>query len=878
VTTLVGVGPTLQSFPRLPANDGHSSTGRMTALVLAADGNRMYAGNFAGVWRSDDGGEIWLQLTWPQPLALGDVDVPGALYGPHVFDLATSPADSDVVLACAMDSQFADSRDGIYRTVDGGDTWTLVLPALEGLKNLNVAFAPDDGRLALAVGSGFIPPNTTWGVVAVSQDAGQTWKTQFVGSSLWHVVIAPLEADGTRRVYAVGNAPVGGNEIWYSSDGGQTWLADGGVATIVAARSQLSMFQKTCDPNAGVGGFGSQISYAGGNAGSILAVEPGDPARVYLATTQGANGPSYYADTIVAGGIADGTLVNTTCLPAGLAGEASLWLGDFSQFAASGSAQWSQLPGPPVYRGYTSPSGNTFVAAKQTSAGFLIFFSDNSHVHVSSGTPTAHASWHRLDGLDASAAKREGKGHNVLFMHADPHAIAFSSDFEITLKPPAGVEAPYDQNSELDQHLGGTLWMANDGGVYRCDDGGVDESSWQMPTGLETIDPVNIAGLSGVGGAPALYFGCGDNNDFFSLDGGAQWGDPGSGCGDCDAWFADTPNRGWVLQFLPRRGDATGYVGMIGIIKNGLPDYPDASNSAAKTFVPSPKKVNFNTPTALEPYAASDVYLIGYRPLIKTLPGGAVLPDGDVVIVEQQQDGTATLFRTTAITSIKTASDWHDPAKAQQIGPTLPAGAIAVQASGGHLDPVFYVGDRTNLPGGGNVWRLSADQTQWNPVVPSFVGSPVYLAEQWFVDPYDPDLIYVLDVEGVKLSFDGGGTWYLDTPLTTAVTGGGLLTISPSLLQDMHFCHEEPQTRFAMGTAGVFCTMDWGESWFSVLNSIAFPGRPESGFFDPVSDPNDRAFYVECESRSVLRIGGLPEPPPEESGPIDLMEFAALDY
>jgi len=86
--------------------------------------------------------------------------------------------------------------------------------------------------------------------------------------------------------------------------------------------------------------------------------------------------------------------------------------------------------------------------------------------------------------------------------------------------------------------------MANDGGVYFCDDGGRQESSWNMAAGLETLDPVNIAGLAGNGSEPALYLGCGDNNDFFTRDGGQHWEDPGSGCGDCDSWFSDTAQAG----------------------------------------------------------------------------------------------------------------------------------------------------------------------------------------------------------------------------------------------------------------------------------------------------------------------------------------------
>jgi hypothetical protein len=156
---------------------------------------------------------------------------------------------------------------------------------------------------------------------------------------------------------------------------------------------------------------------------------------------------------------------------------------------------------------------------------------------------------------------------------------------------------------------------------------------------------------------------------------------------------------------------------------------------------------------------------------------------------------------------------------------------------------------------------------------------PVGLALSWFADPYDPDILYVLDAQGVKLLVDGGASWFLDADLTNAITGAGKLTISASLLQDMVFSRGERQTVFAMGTAGVACTNNFGVTWFPVLNSVARPGRPESGFFDPLSDQSDRAVYVECEGRGVLRVGGLPALPPfVPQLPIDLMTFAALEY
>jgi hypothetical protein len=151
------------------------------------------------------------------------------------------------------------------------------------------------------------------------------------------------------------------------------------------------------------------------------------------------------------------------------------------------------------------------------------------------------------------------------------------------------------------------------------------------------------------------------------------------------------------------------------------------------------------------------------------------------------------------------------------------------------------------------------------------------MALRWFVDPFEPNTIYVLDSSGVKLSVDGGDAWALDPWLTNVATAGGKLKISASLIQDMLFMRGERQTRFALGTAGVFWTPNFGVEWFSLLNSIALPGRPESAFFDPISDPFDRALYVACEGRGLLRIGGIPELHPfEPPQPLDLMLFAAI--
>src|SRR5439155_585945 len=84
--------------------------------------------------------------------------------------------------------------------------------------------------------------------------------------------------------------------------------------------------------------------------------------------------------------------------------------------------------------------------------------------HVSSGVPTGANSWHRLDGRDISTGHVLGRKH---FVHVDPHGIAFTADFEITLQAATGVDPPFDQSAVLQQFIGGTIWMANDIGAQK---------------------------------------------------------------------------------------------------------------------------------------------------------------------------------------------------------------------------------------------------------------------------------------------------------------------------------------------------------------------------------------------------------------------------
>ena len=186
------VGPSPDNF--VGANAVRGGSGRILSLAAAADGRRLYAGSYAGVWRSDDAGRNWRQMTRPQP-ATFDAEVPGALFAPYVVDLAVSPGDANLVIAAAESSLFAPlrSRDGLYRSTDGGATWSLVqaLPSLHAVSQ--VAFAPDDPNLVMAA----LGPS-----VAVSTNAGANWtlvRLNAANNPAWHVAIGPATAQRSTR-------------------------------------------------------------------------------------------------------------------------------------------------------------------------------------------------------------------------------------------------------------------------------------------------------------------------------------------------------------------------------------------------------------------------------------------------------------------------------------------------------------------------------------------------------------------------------------------------------------------------------------------------------------------------------------------------------
>ena len=532
-------------------------------------------------------------------------------------------------------------------------------------------------------------------------------------------------------------------------------------------------------------------------------------------------------------------------------GEGSLWYGDLSGFDPNSPGQlrgkWSQLPGPSVFWG-GSGSGAAFVYTHPTASGYLVFFADQDHLFVSNGKPT-EGSWHRLDGWDASKNKQQNKLYTVWAVHIDSHGLAISPDFDLTLKKVSGVESPYHLNKELDKCKGGRLWYSNDGGVYRTDDCG--ETWIPAYSGLSTLAAINVAGvtLPPPGPGPALYFGCGDNDDYYSLNAGTTWGSGVDNPADGGPWFADPaqPNR---------------VVGLSRTIKGAFAVYinptslPDPGQGVQMVTVPSP------TPTVTAQTKLNLIELPGYRPIIQTLAGETPLKNGDYIVLQEIQPPAPTAARRVlwrAKNSMNTTSPWL------QEGPDLPGTVSVVQAAGGHSAPTYYVGDNTRL------WKshrnTKGNIDKWQQIVP---GGGAAVARRFFVNPYDANDVYIIDTNTIRHTRNGGTTWPVDTLLDSALNPGGEFTYScgsghldydKCILTEFIFYRHSSKTRFAVGLAGVFYSGD-GTNWFRLLDTRALPGRPVGAYFDPITDPKDQSLYIAFLGRGIMRIHPIPLTPP----------------
>jgi photosystem II stability/assembly factor-like uncharacterized protein len=191
----------------------HGPSGGSTRTLVAANGNprQLYVASSGGVFRSDDAGVTWRDITGP-------VSDP--------TELAVAPSSPDVIVAATGGA----SRK-LYRTDDGGVTWRAIGGGLPPLPNVSsIAIDPRDPRVVYAglrcgaiFGRG---PVVQWHESAgffKSTDGGASFFQSSHGMSGFQICVEELSIDPLNpdRLYAT---PVYSDSKWArSDDAGATW-------------------------------------------------------------------------------------------------------------------------------------------------------------------------------------------------------------------------------------------------------------------------------------------------------------------------------------------------------------------------------------------------------------------------------------------------------------------------------------------------------------------------------------------------------------------------------------------------------------------------------------------------------------------------------
>ncbi|OFV93453.1 MAG: hypothetical protein A3H28_16600 [Acidobacteria bacterium RIFCSPLOWO2_02_FULL_61_28] len=222
--------------------------GAVTDFVLnPADSSIAYAaiGNFSGspengVYRSADGGETWTRLSEGLP--------PQASLGR--IALGTAPSAPSIVYALIIRSTDF-NLNGLYRSLDGGNTWSLIpsLPADiftedgqgQGAFNLFVRVDPRDAAVL------YIGARDLW----KSTDFGVTWQNLSTVAGLHEdqrdIVFDPTEPATLPQTFYL----IGDSGVWRSSNGGQSFA---NLNSTLAVTQFQTVGLHPSNPNLAVGG------------------------------------------------------------------------------------------------------------------------------------------------------------------------------------------------------------------------------------------------------------------------------------------------------------------------------------------------------------------------------------------------------------------------------------------------------------------------------------------------------------------------------------------------------------------------------------------------------------------------------------------------
>ena len=190
-------------------------------VIYAGMGEKTIRGNVSsgdGVWKSVDAGKTWKKM--------------GLTNSRHIPRIRIHPKNPDIVYAAVLGDIYKSTTDrGVYKSIDGGNTWKKVLYSNKDAGAIDLLIDPNNPRILYA---------TTWNVrrtpyslssggdgsgIWKSTDNGETWKNISANDGLpkgvWGisgVTVSPINSD---IVWALIENKNGG--VYKSTNGGKTW-------------------------------------------------------------------------------------------------------------------------------------------------------------------------------------------------------------------------------------------------------------------------------------------------------------------------------------------------------------------------------------------------------------------------------------------------------------------------------------------------------------------------------------------------------------------------------------------------------------------------------------------------------------------------------
>ncbi len=216
-----------------PIFDGQP-TGSVGAMALApSDPNIIYVGSGEGlrrpdlstgdgIYKSSDGGKTW------QHLGLRDAQ--------QIGFILVDPKDPNRVYVAALGHPYGPNAErGVFRSVDGGQSWQRILYKDDNTGAIDLAFDPTNSRAIYAVtwasrrgpwtsGSSYNGPGSG---LYKSSDGGDHWQQLTQGLPTWNeglgrigITISPSDRN---RMYALVDAKPGSGGLYRSDDAGASW-------------------------------------------------------------------------------------------------------------------------------------------------------------------------------------------------------------------------------------------------------------------------------------------------------------------------------------------------------------------------------------------------------------------------------------------------------------------------------------------------------------------------------------------------------------------------------------------------------------------------------------------------------------------------------